>query len=170
MKLISFLNDPWLMRHNRYIFSLQCCREQGSNNPEWLNERYFPDTSEIACAPTWACSQATNQLAGETVLSCCHVYVNMKGIEIGPLQIFILFFWCLSCDSLIYLQHIFGHHPYTNIDGFDPDISTANHVSSWAWAINWLLNTYILTFILCIWTDVSCPRHSIFLKHNLQVS
>ncbi|XP_015777022.1 PREDICTED: acyl-lipid (8-3)-desaturase-like isoform X1 [Acropora digitifera] len=24
-------------------------------------------------------------------------------------------------------QHIFGHHPYTNIDGFDPDISTAKH-------------------------------------------
>lgn len=30
---------------------------------------------------------------------------------------------------ILLLQHIFGHHPYTNIDGFDPDISTAQHVS-----------------------------------------
>ena len=29
----------------------------------------------------------------------------------------------------MYFQHIFGHHPYTNIDGFDPDISTAEKVS-----------------------------------------
>ncbi|XP_015751647.1 PREDICTED: acyl-lipid (8-3)-desaturase-like [Acropora digitifera] len=25
-------------------------------------------------------------------------------------------------------QHIFGHHPYTNIDGVDPDITTAKHL------------------------------------------
>ena len=42
-----------------------------------------------------------------------------------------------------YFQHIFGHHPYTNIDGFDPDVSTAHHVSSCA--INRISNT-------CIWT------------------
>ena len=27
-------------------------------------------------------------------------------------------------------QHTFGHHPYTNIDGADPDIETAREVSS----------------------------------------
>ena len=39
--------------------------------------------------------------------------------------------FCLIKNNqhLISLQHIFGHHPYTNIDGFDPDISTAQHVS-----------------------------------------
>lgn len=25
-------------------------------------------------------------------------------------------------------QHVLGHHPYTNIDGADPDIVTAGHV------------------------------------------
>ncbi|XP_020623464.1 acyl-lipid (8-3)-desaturase-like [Orbicella faveolata] len=35
-----------------------------------------------------------------------------------------------GCSYHVWIhQHIFGHHPYTNIDGFDPDISTANHVS-----------------------------------------
>ena len=34
------------------------------------------------------------------------------------------------CESFIFLsQHIFGHHPYTNIEGVDPDISTAQEVS-----------------------------------------
>lgn len=33
-----------------------------------------------------------------------------------------------GCSYHVWIhQHIFGHHPYTNIDGFDPDISTANH-------------------------------------------
>ena len=28
-----------------------------------------------------------------------------------------------------YFQHVFGHHPYTNIDGMDPDIITSEDVS-----------------------------------------
>ena len=37
------------------------------------------------------------------------------------------FFFFLSLT--LFIQHIFGHHPYTNIDGYDPDISTAKNVS-----------------------------------------
>ncbi|XP_078367830.1 uncharacterized protein LOC144651734 [Oculina patagonica] len=39
------------------------------------------------------------------------------------------------------LQHIFGHHPYTNIDGADPDISTAKEKPDMRrikWSQNWL--------------------------------
>ena len=28
-------------------------------------------------------------------------------------------------------QHVLGHHPYTNIDGADPDIVTAAQVGVW---------------------------------------
>ncbi|KAJ7384945.1 hypothetical protein OS493_018633 [Desmophyllum pertusum] len=38
-------------------------------------------------------------------------------------------------------QHIFGHHPYTNIDGFDPDISTAKEkpdLRRIKWSQTWL--------------------------------
>ena len=28
-------------------------------------------------------------------------------------------------DDNVYLQHVMGHHVYTNIDGHDPDIMTA---------------------------------------------
>ena len=31
-------------------------------------------------------------------------------------------------DLFLYLQHTLGHHPYTNIDGADPDIVTASSV------------------------------------------
>jgi len=27
-------------------------------------------------------------------------------------------------------QHIVGHHPYANIDGFDPDLQTKDNVST----------------------------------------
>ena len=82
-----------------------------------------------------------------------HVYVNRESIEIGPLLISLIYFLLmLQPPRLIYFQHIFGHHPYTNIDGFDPDISTAHHVSYCA--INSLLKT-------CIRADASFPRHLI---------
>ena len=42
---------------------------------------------------------------------------------------FFFFFAYCATHILIYFQHIFGHHPYTNIEGFDPDIHTAEHVS-----------------------------------------
>ena len=33
---------------------------------------------------------------------------------------------CLLCRYLVWLyQHMLGHHPYTNIDGADPDIDTS---------------------------------------------
>ena len=38
------------------------------------------------------------------------------------------FFHGASMYAWIY-QHVFGHHPYTNIDGADPDIVTAASVS-----------------------------------------
>ena len=35
----------------------------------------------------------------------------------------------LGASMLIWkYQHVFGHHPYTNIDGADPDIHTAREV------------------------------------------
>jgi len=48
----------------------------------------------------------------------------------------------LGCSYYVWVyQHIFGHHPYTNIDGFDPDISTAEHKPDMRrikWSQNWL--------------------------------
>ena len=32
---------------------------------------------------------------------------------------------------ILITQHVFGHHPFTNIDGVDPDISTAKEVIIW---------------------------------------
>ena len=41
---------------------------------------------------------------------------------------------------IIFPQHIFGHHPFTNIDGVDPDISTAKEVIICYW------NYHVLCF------------------------
>lgn len=45
--------------------------------------------------------------------------------------------WCTrdhiqnSCIPLTpHIQHIVGHHPYANIDGFDPDLQTKGNVST----------------------------------------
>lgn len=42
-------------------------------------------------------------------------------------------------------QHVLGHHPYTNIDGADPDIVTAARVSRWVWLqMHMYMHAYII--------------------------
>lgn len=41
---------------------------------------------------------------------------------------------CLFC---VILQHILGHHPFTNIDGVDPDIVPINTVSCSSYCTLW---------------------------------
>ncbi|KAK2554715.1 Acyl-lipid (8-3)-desaturase [Acropora cervicornis] len=61
------------------------------------------------------------------IVCCSHFSVSRSPVMwrvVGHLQDFMI---GTSYYVWVY-QHIFGHHPYTNIDGVDPDITTAEHL------------------------------------------
>jgi hypothetical protein len=56
----------------------------------------------------------------------------------------------LTCIAQMY-QHVLGHHPYTNIEGADPDIETVEH------DVRRIKTSQVscVAFVLCV-TDVRC--------------